>query len=166
MYCDLLTISTWGHPSPLRHADVLNGWSLRKICLGLPVIISFIEFGLITDVKDFVVYNLLHGHVKVRFFLHCMQWPIIPLKNLTSLFPLTFLSKHISLYALGRLKWILDIIWPLNQHFKLKNQRNWLKQVSMLKFWIVLNRFLMQWTKKLTLQYLQLIQLCWAFMTK
>ena len=37
---------------------------LRKICLGLPVIISFIEFGLITDVKDFVVYNLLYGHVK------------------------------------------------------------------------------------------------------
>ena len=35
---------------------------LRKICLGLPVIISFIEFGLITDVKDSVVYNLLYGH--------------------------------------------------------------------------------------------------------
>ena len=28
MYCDPLTIGTWGHPSPLRHADVLNGWSL------------------------------------------------------------------------------------------------------------------------------------------
>jgi hypothetical protein len=28
MHCDLLTIDTWGHPSPLRHADVLNGWSL------------------------------------------------------------------------------------------------------------------------------------------
>ena len=28
MYCDLLTIGTWGQPSPLRHADVLNGWSL------------------------------------------------------------------------------------------------------------------------------------------
>ena len=39
---------------------------LRKICLGLPVIISFIEFGLITDVKDFVVYNLLYGHVKEK----------------------------------------------------------------------------------------------------
>ena len=24
MYCDLLTISTWGHPSPLRDADALN----------------------------------------------------------------------------------------------------------------------------------------------
>ena len=28
--CDLLTVGTWGHPSPLRHADVLNGWSLCK----------------------------------------------------------------------------------------------------------------------------------------
>ena len=58
-----------------------------------------------------------------------MQWPIIPIKNLTFLFPMIFLSKHISLHALGRLKWVLDIIWPLNQHFKLKNQRNRLKQV-------------------------------------
>ena len=42
--------------------------------------------------------------------------------------------KHISLYALGRLKWILDVIWHLNQHFNLKNQRNWIKQVLMLRF--------------------------------
>ena len=27
MYCDFSTISTWGHPSPIRHADILNGWS-------------------------------------------------------------------------------------------------------------------------------------------
>ena len=65
-----------------------------------------------------------------------MQWPIIPIKNLTSLFRLIFLSKHISLHALGRLKWVLDIIWPLNQHFNLKNQRNWMKQVLMLSFLI------------------------------
>ena len=25
---DLLSIGTWGHPSPLRHADVLKEWSL------------------------------------------------------------------------------------------------------------------------------------------
>ena len=25
MYCDLSTIETWGHPSPLRHAEVLDG---------------------------------------------------------------------------------------------------------------------------------------------
>ena len=62
-----------------------------------------------------------------------------------------FLSKHIILYALGRIRWILDIIWPLNQNFKLKNQRNWLKQVLMLKFWSVINCFFMHWTKKLTL---------------
>ena len=72
-------------------------------------------------------------------------------KKLTSLFPLIFLSKHISLYALGRIRWILDIIWPLNQHFRLKTQRNWLKQVSMLKFWSVINCLFMHWTKKLTL---------------
>ena len=73
------------------------------------------------------------------------------IKNLTSLFPLIFLSKYINFYALGRLKWILVIIWPLNQHFKLKNQRNWLKQVWMSKFWSVINCFFMHWTKKLTL---------------
>ena len=28
MYCDLSTIGTWRHTSPLRHADVLNGWFL------------------------------------------------------------------------------------------------------------------------------------------
>jgi hypothetical protein len=71
-----------------------------------------------------------------------------PLKDdirltLISLFPLIFLSKHISLYALGRLKWILDIIWPLNQLFKLKNQRNWLRQVWMWKFWNVINCILL-----------------------
>ena len=33
MYCDLLTIGTWGHPSPPRHADVLNGWSLTLLFL-------------------------------------------------------------------------------------------------------------------------------------
>ena len=48
--------------------------------------------------------------------------------------------------------------WPpplhrlgLNQHFKLKNQRNWLKQVGMLKFWSVINCIFVHWTKKLTL---------------
>ena len=38
------------------------------------------------------------------------------------------------MYSLGRLKWILDIIWPFNQHFNLKNQRNWIKQVLMIIF--------------------------------
>ena len=81
-----------------------------------------------------------------------MQWPIIPIQNLTSLFPLLFLSKHISVYALGRLMWILDIIWPLNQHFKLKNQRNRLKQVWMLKIWSVIKCIFVHWMKKLTLE--------------
>ena len=27
MYFDLWTIGTWGHPSPPRHAEVLNEWS-------------------------------------------------------------------------------------------------------------------------------------------
>ena len=80
-----------------------------------------------------------------------MQWPIIPNKNLTSVFPLMFLSKHISFYALGSLKWILDIIWPLNQHFNLKNQRNWIKQVLMIKFWIGINCILLHRPEKLIL---------------
>ena len=78
-----------------------------------------------------------------------MQWPIIPIKNLTSLFPLIFLSKHISLYALGRLKWILDIISPLKQHFNLKN----LEKTSLnVKFLIGIICILLHWWKKVTLQ--------------
>ena len=80
-----------------------------------------------------------------------MQWSIIPIKNLTSLFPLIFLSQHISLYALHRLQGILDIIWPLNQRFNLKNKRNWIKQVLMLKFWNGLICILLHRPKKLTL---------------
>ena len=89
---------------------------------------------------------------KGRFLLQCSDH-LSHSKNFTSLFPLIFLSKHISLYALGRIRWILDIIWPLNQYLKLKNQRNWLKQVWMFKFWSVINRFFMHWTKKLTLAW-------------
>ena len=63
-----------------------------------------------------------------------------------------FLSKHISLYELGKLKWILDIIWPLNQHFHLKNQRNWKKQIWMLNFLNGINCILLHWRKKLTLE--------------
>ena len=62
-----------------------------------------------------------------------------------------YFYQHISLYALGRPKWILDIFWPLNQHCKLKNQRNWIKQVLTLKFWSVINWIFVQWTKKLTI---------------
>ena len=73
------------------------------------------------------------------------------IKNLTSLFPLIFLSKHINLYALGRLKWILDIVWPLNQHFNLKNRRNWRTTFFMLRFLIGIICILLQRPKKLTL---------------
>ena len=83
---------------------------------------------------------------------HCaVQWPIIPIKNLTSLFPLIFLPKHICVYALGRIKWILGIIWPWNQHFNLKNQRNWKKQVWMLNFLLGIICILLHWWKKITL---------------
>ena len=78
-----------------------------------------------------------------------MQWPIIPIKNLTSLFPL--IPKHICVYALGRIKWILGIIWPWNQHFNLKNQRNWKKQIWRLNFLIGIICILLHWWKKLTL---------------
>ena len=48
-------------------------------------------------------------------------------------------------------KQFLDIIWPLNQHFNLKNQRNWKKQVWMINFWSGINCILLHWRKKLTL---------------
>ena len=86
----------------------------------------------VVDIKKILVPNLL-----IYIYLHCVRslsWCATTLATL-----------------LGRLKWILDIIWPLNQHFKLLNQRNWLKQVWMLKFWSVINCFFMNWTKKLTL---------------
>ena len=53
---------------------------------------------------------------------------------------------------LGRLKWILDIIWPLNQHFNLKNQRNRIKLVLMLTFLIGIICILLHRPKKLTLE--------------
>ena len=104
-----------------------------------------------------------------------MQWPIIPIKNLTSLFPLIFLSKHICVYALGRIKWILGIIWPWNQHFNLKNQRNWKKQVWMWIFLSGVNCILMHCTKKetyfscaykVTYNKLQAVSLMWSHFTR
>ena len=64
-----------------------------------------------------------------------------------------FLSKHISLYALGRLKWILDIVSPLNQHFNLKNQRKWGTTFLMLRFLIGIICILLHRPKKLTLLF-------------
>ena len=82
------------------------------------------------------------NHPKVSF-MHCCKSNWSHSKNLTFLL--------ISLYALGRFKWILDIIRPLDRHLKLKDQRNWLKQVWMLKFWSEINCIFVHWTKKLTL---------------
>ena len=44
--------------------------------------------------------------------------------------------------------------WHLNQYFKQKDQRNWLKQGLMVKFWIVINCISVNWTKKLTFEEL------------
>ena len=90
---------------------------------------------------------------KARFFLQYSD-QLSNSKNLTSLFPLIFLSKHINLYALGWLKWILDIVWPLNQHFNLKNQRNWRTTFFMLRFLIGTICILLHRPKKLTLALL------------
>ena len=57
----------------------------------------------------------------------------------------------IKTHALGRLKWILDIICYLNQHFNLKNQRNWKKQIWMLNILIGIICILLHWWKKVTL---------------
>ena len=105
---------------------------------------------LVTALMKETYFIKLFFFIKVRFLYQCSDH-LSHSKNFTSLFPLIFLSKHISLYALGRIRWILDIIWPLNQHFKLKNQRNWLNQVWMWKFWNVMNCILLHWYKHLTL---------------
>ena len=51
------------------------------------------------------------------------------------------------------ISWNWDTIWPLNQHYKLKNQRNWLEQVWVLNFWNVINSIFVHWMKKLTLAH-------------
>ena len=38
------------------------------------MIISFIEFGFITDVKEFVTYNLLHGNVDEELQFGLLTW--------------------------------------------------------------------------------------------
>ena len=79
--------------------------------------------------------NFLFGiPTKVSFTHRYTRLTNHTFKILSSLFPLIFLSKHISLYALGRR--VLDIIWLLNQHFKLKNQRKWLKQYEKFDRWV------------------------------
>ena len=93
-------------------------------------------------------------------FTHCCTSNQPHSKNLTSLFQSIFLSKHISLYALGRLKWILDIVWPLNQHFNLKNRRNWRTTFFMLRFLIGIICVLLHRPKKLTLRENILILCC------
>ena len=64
MYCDPLTIGPWGHPSPLRHADVLNGWSLSYPALqhgGLPKFTN--EYYTVSTVPSIcrAIGNIRHG---------------------------------------------------------------------------------------------------------
>ena len=70
------------------------------------------------------------------------------------------------MYSLGRLKWILDIIWPFNQHFNLKNQRNWIKQVLMTNFLNDINCILLHWQKKTTLVFSRFDHLASKMSTK
>ena len=57
-----------------------------------------------------------------------------------------------SRYNMTLSKFYVCIIRPLNQHFNLKNQRNWIKQALMLKFLCGINCILLHWPKKLTLE--------------
>ena len=134
----------------------LLAYSWRQRCVGHNLaLMSKFHFGIIR----LRPLEWLLGRLKMMF-LWSVLLPIIPIKNLTSLFPLIFLSKHISLHALGRIKWVLDIIWPLNQYFNLKNQTNWIKQVLMLSFLIGIICILLHRPKKLTLTQK------WYFVTK
>ena len=76
-----------------------------------------------------------------------MQWPIIPLKNFIIPISIDISIKTHQLYALGRLKWILDIIWPLNQPKKLE------KTSLNVKFLSGINCTLLHLRKKLTLAW-------------
>ena len=105
----------------------------------------------IDKVKNFCDHSMILWEMAANRKPIGSFWTPPPPLGLTSIFALIFLSKHISLHSLGRLKWVLDIIWPLNQHFNLKNQRNWIKQVLMLSFLIGIICILLHWPKKLTL---------------
>ena len=79
--------------------------------------------------------NLLLLHTMLYLSRHQFNFAIKA--NILLFLLIQFATK--GLYALGRLKWILDIIWPLNQHFKLKNQRNWLNKFECENFgmWLI-----------------------------
>ena len=59
---------------------------------------------------------------KVRFLYQCSDH-LSHSKNFTFLFPLIFLSKHISLYALGRIRWILDTYYLTFKSTKAKKPK-------------------------------------------
>ena len=56
MYCDLLTVSPWGHPLPPIHADILNGWSI----MGQVIKVFLLEScdGLFYEAESEIWYSL------------------------------------------------------------------------------------------------------------
>ena len=86
MYCDLLTIRTWGHPSPLRHADVLNGWSqnfrLSDIQTDLRMKVRSCEK---LNVFSYSAANLQIVPYWISFFLYnkCTSLPNLSKKTIT-----------------------------------------------------------------------------------
>ena len=75
-----------------------NLWALKPSYLGL---LTKFNWNIFVGHKV-VTIVFLRGPYKVSFTHRCIS-KLSHSKNLTSLFPLIFLSKHISLYAIGRI---------------------------------------------------------------
>ena len=135
----------WILPEFHIRVDVVYGWSLNRLPVSIWYLVNYNLWILSKTGAQILIYKtslwpflfffclslfieLLKPVLTKVSFTHRCTSNSSHHKNLTSLFLLIFLSKHISLYALCRLKWIPDIIWlwPLNKHFNpcLKNQRN------------------------------------------
>ena len=119
-------------------------WITTTACIWGQYVLSSCCLNCWTGINWFIVfvYSIFTKTI-LEWDFPSVQCPLITFQkfHIPISIDIPFLSKHISLYALGRIRWILDIIWPLHQHFKLKNQRNWLTQVWMWKFWSVINCF-------------------------
>ena len=75
------------------------------------------------SIKLCTIYQHLKIGMLTKFGVSCSIHQVLyktqlsKSENFSSLFPVIFLSKHISLYALSRLRSNLDTTWPLNSLF-------------------------------------------------
>ena len=79
---------------------------------------------------------------------------------------ISFLPEHFTWGLMPYLStvWILDIVWPLNQHFNLKNGRNWRTTFFRLRYLIGIICILLHRPKKLTLGFRSAAELSWGLL--